>query len=167
MDDRNLNEIVTRLKGLYGTFIKLQLIASVHKAGTTLVGGLIEGNFIVAGDIPLTTAQKKVLKSQFTRMAEGAERVADKLLEPTGLAGMPLQPKIDEVEANPGVAVIHLRERFQQLKNVADSLELDIQADNTYRFIFPAASAEKVADMLATVRDTIKFAIGVERLKVG
>ena len=155
MDDRDSNEIRLRLLGGKVAIGNLRTLSAVYKASKVIVAG---------NDMPLTTGQKNGLKTVFNALATKIENAADTLPGPTGKTGTVNAREISKVTSFPD----HMLTLAQQAQETTDQLvgAPVEQPDGSYRVAIEDAIAQEVADLLITLRDAVKFWVGVERLKV-
>jgi hypothetical protein len=155
MDDRDSNEIRLRLLGGKAAISNLRTLSSVHQAGKVIIAG---------NDMPLTAGQKNGIKAAFNALATKVGAAADTLDVPTGKTGTVNARELAKVTSVPD-------RMFTLLQQAEDTVGQLVgapveQPDGTYRVAIEDAIAQEVADLLATLRDAVKFWIGVERLKV-
>jgi len=154
MDDRDVAEIRTRLTGLRGLAVRLDILSSVYAAGRV--------NLTPSDPMPLTATQKTGLKNGFDSLHARALSLTDTLSTPTGAVGVVNVEDVNNTPPSRAMEAIHTW--LQNLAQLGDEPEL--QPDGTMRKVFTAAEAQKIADVLVTLAEIAKTLLALLRARV-
>jgi len=145
MDHRDLSTLRVLLTALQRSLTTLNLISNLHRNGITI------------GDtpIPLTDAQRAALTAAFNEHLVNIDDILARLAQPTGRLGASNAVQRQRIEATPAELISDIANATVHVVAIEHGSIPVLQADGAYLCPVDATEADRIADLMATIRDTV------------